>query len=89
MSSLLLPGEPAIVFSKATGSAAPHLFRQNLDTGQEEIFLPGRGFQTAEDVSSDGLLAYSERTDSGKFNLRTLRLSGPSIPTRTPAVGIQ
>ncbi len=70
-----LPGG-SVAYSVVRGGP-PHLVRQELATGKEEDLLPGGRFQQAQDVSPDGkTLLYSERGESGVFDLWTLPLSG-------------
>jgi Tol biopolymer transport system component len=81
ISAVMPPDGQTIIFSAPQGGS-PRLIRKRLGTGQEEILLPGREFQNAEDVSPDGrLLAYSERRAGSVFNLWTVPLSGPATPS--------
>jgi eukaryotic-like serine/threonine-protein kinase len=75
----------SIMFS---GRVPPHLMRKNLVTGAEEEVIKGGLFTLAEDVSPDGrILAFTQRTARGNFDIWTLPLNGspPSPLMETPA----
>ena len=79
---LLPAGGQSLIYSAPRGGT-PKLIRRDLATGRDEVMLPGPMFQNGEDVSADGqLLAYSERTEAGPFNLWVLPLTGPPRPRR-------
>lgn len=80
-----LPGGKSFAYSANRGGT-PQLIRRDLATDQEEEILPARGFQIAQDVSPDGrTLIYSERLESGRFDVFSLPLSGgkpvPLLPS--------
>jgi Tol biopolymer transport system component len=76
--ALALDGGKSIVYSALRSTpGAPNLVRRELATGHEEHLLPSRSFQAATDVSPDGrLLAFVDRSASGKFQAWTLHLDG-------------
>jgi Tol biopolymer transport system component/tRNA A-37 threonylcarbamoyl transferase component Bud32 len=77
---LLLPGGQDLIYAAPQGGA-PRLVRRSLATGVDQVLIPGMAFQGAEDVSPGGdVLAYTERTTSGVYNIWTLKLSGPPSP---------
>jgi Tol biopolymer transport system component len=77
----LLPDGRSFVFSAVRGTP-PLLRRKDLATGKETPLTEGRrAFQKAEDVSPDGrTLAFTERTETGNFDIWTLDLDGPGKP---------
>jgi hypothetical protein len=72
----------AVVFSGQDRAGPPHLFRKDLGTGAQKELLPMRAFQEATDVSPDGkVVAFTERSLRGDFDLWTLPLTGESKPS--------
>jgi Tol biopolymer transport system component len=80
INALVLPGGSAMLYSAVRGRS-PQLVRQDLASGKVEEFLPGRTFQSAEDVTPDGkTLLFAERGENGVFDLWTMPLSGGGKP---------